>query len=170
MIEPLPVDPTWPRYSSDPFPAYRFVPGLSPHPRKDPHGHSYGRLDPAPAPFSPDLWHESAAYRYGIDLYNFAYWWESHEVFEGLWKGAGPSTEQGRFFQALVQLAAANLKCFMGNDRAAANLRNAAAERLRRVNSPYQGIDVTALVDRLLSCNPPEPILLRLLDEGRLNY
>ena len=45
-----PADPTWPRYSARPFPAYRYVPGLTPHPRRDASGHSFG------AP-QPGAWH-----------------------------------------------------------------------------------------------------------------
>ena len=51
MIEPHPPDPAWPRYSTRPFPSYRFVPGKSPHPRRDPHGHSYGQPEPKLQPF-----------------------------------------------------------------------------------------------------------------------
>ena len=52
-------------------------------------------------------------YLYAIDLYNYAYWWECHEVLEGLWR-AGQTTKQGNFFRALIQLAAANLKRSLG--------------------------------------------------------
>lgn len=169
MNEPQPADPSWPRYSAAAFPLYRFVPGESPHPRKDPRGHSYGKADPAPETFRPGSWRHSGLYRYGIDLYNHSYWWESHEVFEALWRAAGRDTEQGRFFQALVQLAAANLKAFMNNHRAAANLRRAAAERLRLVRTPYQGIDVAILVRRLVS-GDGGPILLALTDDPRRDY
>ena len=110
MTEPEPPDPQWPRYSTRPFPSYRFVPRRTPHPRRDPSGHSYSLPEPKPIPFSVDRWHTSEDYLYGIDLYNFAYWWECHEVFEGLWHAVGHHSEQGNFFQALIQLAAANLK------------------------------------------------------------
>src|SRR3989441_5753773 len=74
-----------PRFTDRPFPAYRFIPGQSPHPRRDPHGHSYGQPEPTPPPFMPEEWWDSEWYLYGIDLYNYGYWWECHEVFEGLW-------------------------------------------------------------------------------------
>lgn len=94
MTEPQPADPHGPRYSTRPFPPYRFVPGQTPHPRRHPHGHSYGQAEPNPALFPAEEWQKSDAYLYGIDLYNFAYWWECHEVFEGLWHAAGRETEQ----------------------------------------------------------------------------
>ncbi len=47
--------PRVPRYSREPFPAYRFVPGEHPHPTRDPAGHSFGRPE-AVVPPSPETW------------------------------------------------------------------------------------------------------------------
>jgi predicted metal-dependent hydrolase len=84
-------------------------------------------------------------YLYGIDLFNFAYWWECHEVFEGLWHAVGPDTEQGTFFQALIQLAAANLKRFVGNEQAAQKLARSGLARLQTLPHLYMGLDMTDL-------------------------
>ena len=144
-MEPEPPDPTWPRYSAHPFPSYRFVPGRTPHPRRNPLGHSYGQPELKPASFPAAQWQTSEDYLYGIDLYNFAYWWESHEVFEGLWHAVGHDTEQGNFFRALIQLAAANLKQFLGNERAAQQLARSGVARLRKLPQFYMGVDVGRL-------------------------
>ena len=100
---------------------------------------------------------------YGIDLYNFAYWWECHEVFEGLWHAAGHGTEQGNFFQALIQLAAANLKYFLGNPAAAHNLFRSGIIRLQNVSPSYMGIDVPRLTEalqaHLISPHPHTPLI-----------
>src|SRR5207249_7363028 len=88
-----------PRYSTRSLPGYAFIPGTNPHPRRDPHGHSYGVPDPKPAPFEPDQWRGSDEYRFAVDLFNFGYWWECHEVLEGFWRAVGPKTEQGSAFQ-----------------------------------------------------------------------
>lgn len=150
-------DPTPPRYSSHPFPSYRFVPGRTPHPRRTPHGHSYGQPELNPTAFSAAQWQDSEDYLYGIDLYNHAYWWECHEVFEELWKIAGRHTEQGHFFQALIQLAAVNLKQFMGNRRAALNLLQRGLVRLEEVPASYMGIDVIRLTENVRQrMNGPE--------------
>jgi len=149
VIEPHPANPTWPRYSTRPFPSYRFLPGKNSHPRRDPLGHSYGQPEPTLLAFPPEEWQRSEDYLYGIDLYNFAYWWESHEVFECLWHAAGHDTEQGNFFQALIQLAAANLKLFTGNHQAAENLIRSGLVRLRKVPESYMGIDVARLTEDL---------------------
>jgi hypothetical protein len=147
VIEPQPPDPTWPRYSTHPFPSYRFLPGNNPHPRRDSRGHSFGKPEPKPSGFRPAEWHKSEEYLYGIDLYNYAYWWECHEIFEGLWHTVGHNTEQGNFFQALIQLAAANLKLFSGNHRAAENLVTSGIVRLQKTPKFYMGIDVTRLTE-----------------------
>lgn len=151
-MDSYPPNPMWPRYSTKPFPSYRFLPGKNPHPRRDPLGHSYGQPEPKFLAFPPEGWHKSEDYLYGIDLYNYAYWWECHEVFEGLWHAAGHDTEQGNFFQALIQLAAANLKSFVGNQHAAGNLLSSGLERLQKLPLFYMGVNVAALADDTRHC------------------
>ena len=81
---------------------YPIFPGHAPHPRRHPKG---------PFIYSPILfcarssqnnWKTSEDYLYGIDLYNWTYWWEAHEVFEGFWHTYGAYTG-GNFFQTLIQ-------------------------------------------------------------------
>lgn len=139
---PRPLNPNWPRYSPHPFPSYHYLPGQTPHPRRSPRGHSYGQPELKPGLFPAAQWKRSDDYLYGIDLYNFAFWWESHEVFEGLWHASGRNSVQGNFFQSLIQLAAANLKHFMGNEAAAQKLVHAGIIRLQNVPSVYMGINV----------------------------
>jgi uncharacterized protein len=148
-IEPQPPDPSWPRYSHRPFPFYRFVPGRSPHPRRHLRGHSYGQEEAKPVLLSPEQWRGDDEYLYGIDLYNYAYWWECHETLERLWHAAGRTTEQGNFFRALIQLAAANLKHFLGDGHATSNLLEAGLARLETIPACYMGIDVANLTDHL---------------------
>lgn len=165
MGEPVAPDPGWPRYSTRPFPAYRFIPGHAPHPRRDPRGHSFGRPEPDPSAAEPDRWRDNEWYRYGVDLFNFAYWWECHEVFEACWHAAGHRTEQGRFFRALIQAAAANIKQFIGSRQAADNLTRAALGRLRGLPRCYMGMDVEAFtrdVRDYFSGRRKIPALIRL--------
>ncbi|MER3422862.1 MAG: DUF309 domain-containing protein [Nitrospiraceae bacterium] len=142
MIEPSPPDPDWPRYATHPFPPYRFIPGKTPHPRRSPLGHSYGQPEFRPPALPPEQWRENAWYLYGVDLYNFAYWWECHEVFESLWHAAGHNTDPGRFFQGLIQIAAANLKQFVGTAHATEHLVKSGIERLQKFPQFYMGMDV----------------------------
>jgi uncharacterized protein len=134
------------RYASDPFPPYRYVPGRTPHPRRHPAGHSYGRPEPRPALVAPEAWATSGAYLAAVDLFNFGYWWECHEAFEALWNGAGRQGEQARFLQGLIQIAAAGLKRVQGPPAGARALARRGMDRLAATPSPYMGIDVRALL------------------------
>lgn len=142
-------EPGAPRYSSRPFPAYRFLPGQSPHPRRNPRGHSFGCPEPAPAVVTVQNWQRSDWYRYGVDLFNYGYWWEAHEVFEALWDAAGHDTEAGQFFQALVHVAGANLKLEVENLASAVTLANNGLRRLARLPPHYMGVDLRELSERL---------------------
>lgn len=164
-VEPSPANPDWPRYSSRPFPAYRYVPGNSPHPRRNPQGHSFGYPEPSPTPCRPEEWSQSEDYRFGIDLYNFAYWWECHEVFEGFWHAVGRKTEQRLFFQALIQLAAANLKRHTRHLNAAENLLRTSLQKFYGIPPFYMGLDMADLMNRLdaqIATEQAPPLLLEL--------
>lgn len=164
-VEPSPANQDWPRYSSRPFPAYRFVPGHRPHPRRHPQGHSFGCPEPSPAPCRPEEWFQSEDYRFGIDLYNFAYWWECHEVFEGFWHAAGRKTEQGQFFQALIHLAAANLKRFTHHPAAERSLLGKSTRLFSGLPDRYMGIDLAELRNSLTAAlrqGLPHPLLMTL--------
>lgn len=137
-----PVTVGWPRYSRRLLPTYRFLPGLTPHPRHNPLGHSFGQPESLPRPCEHDHWSHSKDYLYAIDLYNFAYWWEAHEVLEGLWHACGRTTTAGNFFQALIQFAAAHLKRALGNEPAAHNLARYGLLRLKNCPTPYMGLDI----------------------------
>lgn len=155
----------WPRYSHRPFPCYRFVPGNTPHPRRDPRGHSYGVAAVTPPAFSPDAWLDSEVYRYGIDLYNFAYRWECHDTFESLWHMTGTKTQQGNFFQALIQIAAANFKRALGASASTEKLARYGLTRFSHVPSHYMGLDVEALTQDVQSYflgSRPQPARIRL--------
>ena len=169
--EPRPPEPACPRYSRGPLPAYRYVPGRSPHPRRHPHGHSYGRPEPRSEAVEPDAWASSELYRVAVDLYNHGYWWECHEALEAIWHAAGRETEQGQFLQGLIQVAASHLKRFMGSKDAARALAERGLARLARTPSPYMGIDVRAFERAVRACVDGEasapPAITLLLDGPR---
>ncbi len=89
-------------------------------------------------------WEESETYLYGIDLFNFAYWWECHEELESLWHAVGHNSEVGVFLQGIVQVAAANLRRFMDpdNPQAGSSLLDKAMDKLRGFDGIYMGVDV----------------------------
>jgi uncharacterized protein len=143
--EPSAPDPSCPRYTRGLLPPYRFVPGRTPHPRRDVRGYAYGRPELPPEPLDPAAWASSEVYLRGIDLYNFAYWWESHEIFEAIWHGAGRSGVLGGFAQGMVQIAAAHLKRFMGAQESARALLDRGILRLGEVPERYLGVHVRRL-------------------------
>src|SRR5919106_558592 len=98
-----------PRYSSRPLPPYRFVPGETPHPTRDPEGHSRDVRKLPVTAWRPEDWREIEEWLWAIDLFNAGYWWESHEALESLWHAAGRNTPPARFVQSLIHLSAACL-------------------------------------------------------------
>lgn len=166
--EPSPPDPAWPRYSSRPFPPYRFVPGLTPRPDAEwraAHGSVVG-------PWSPDEWRTLEPYLHGIDLYNFAYWWEAHEALEELWHAAGRTSEQARFVQGIIHLSAANLNLHRGNLAAGRRQARRGIDGLgRHAGQVWMGIEVDTFVgdvERYLAGRASGPALieLRLVEEA----
>lgn len=94
------------------FPPYAYVSGRAPHPVTDPRGHLYGHVAcPAPAVDSPIWWTE---FDYARDLWNHGYYWEAHEVWEGLWHGVPRAHPWGLLLQGLIKLAAAGVKAREG--------------------------------------------------------
>lgn len=148
-LQPEPLDPNWPRYSDRPFKPYRYVPRQTPHPYRDMGGHSFGRGFPDATAFPPDKWRSAPEYLLGIDYYNFAYWWEAHEILEEIWHLVGHQTEQGQFLQGVIQVAAGFLHRFGGRTRQFHI--QAERGRARLINTPdsYMGVDVAGFVEEL---------------------
>jgi hypothetical protein len=92
------------------LPPYAFVPGYSPHPRSNPSGHSYGKVEEKPQPMDPLNWQNSKLYLYGIDLFNNGFYWEAHEAWESLWHAAGKEGHTADFLKALIKVTAAAVK------------------------------------------------------------
>jgi hypothetical protein len=139
------VTPT--RYTDREPPAYRHVPGRTPHPTRDPQGHSYGR----PEEDVPDLnvadWRECEPYRYGVDLFNAGYWWECHEVMEDLWHAAGIGSPAAHVLQAVIQCAAAHLKIVCGQPKGARRLLEHARKHVFWGHERRLGLDLQAMID-----------------------
>ena len=126
-----------PRFVPDvPLPPYSFVPGRFPHPVSDPAGHMYGKPPERPAAPDPDRWEECEAYLRGVDLFNYGFYWEAHETWEGLWHACGRRGPTADFLRGLIKLAAAGVKVREGvpagvasHARRAAAIFRDAAER-----------------------------------------
>ena len=93
------------------LPRYTYVPGSgSPHPIRDPRGHSHNRKLPPPIALDPETWAENRWYLWAIDLFNLGYYWEAHEEWERLLRATGADSTCGRFLKGLIKLAAAGVK------------------------------------------------------------
>jgi len=104
-----------PRYSKKPFPKYRYIPSVNPHPGIHPEGHSYGKPEEKISYLSPDKWARNTCYLFGVDLFNHGYWWEAHEAWETVWLTTKKTNLEGQFLQGLIQFSAALLKLYSGN-------------------------------------------------------
>ncbi len=109
------------------FPAYAYLPGRQPHPVRDPGGHSY-QAEPHVAPVELALTSEN--FYWGIDLFNYGYYWEAHEAWEGLWQVAS-SPRYRLFFKGMILLAATGVKIREGKQAAATRHATRAAKVLR---------------------------------------
>jgi hypothetical protein len=140
------------RYNNEKkFPPYAFVPGYFPHPRSHPDGHSYQLNDKQPAPMSNHKWEESEAYLYGIDLFNFGYYWESHEEWEGLWKAAGKEGNTADFLKALIKMSAAAVKIRQGQPAGVKEHASRAGSIFRNLleitgKTKFAGLDLNFLI------------------------
>ena len=93
------------------LPRYTHVPGTgTPHPYRDPRGHSYDRKPLQAKPLIELRWAENRSYLYGLDLFNLGFYWESHDEWDRLYKVTTPDTLEGRFLKGLVKMAAAGMK------------------------------------------------------------
>lgn len=146
--EPKPFDPNFPRYCPQRnFPPYRFVPGLNPRPIE----HCCGSEEHNDtATFTPDQWAKNENYLYGVDLFNYAFWWEAHEAWEGDWLYA--HGDQRQFLQGLIKISAALIK---RNSRQLRGVQNHARSGIEKLNSVaenhrfYMGIDLPKFIDLL---------------------
>jgi hypothetical protein len=142
----LMVDSQNQRYTDRPLPAYRHLPGKTPHPTRDPAGHSYNQPEPDLPDLNHENWRKSQEYLYGIDLFNEGYWWECHEVLEGLWLVAGTGSPAGHVLQAVIQCAAAHLKAFTDRPVGAMRLHDHSLKHARWSGDRKLGLDMDTMI------------------------
>lgn len=153
IVNPFPPpDPTCPRYTGKNLPPYRFIPGLNPHPVRDPRGHSYGLAAESLSFIEPAQWQKNQAYLYGVDLYNYGFWWESHEQWENVWHTTDKDSAYGQFLQGLIQISAAFIKWHLRQHDGLEKLYNLGMKRLKFVverNQVFMGLTLPGHIDKL---------------------
>ena len=146
------------RYSTKPFPPYRFIPGVNPHPFESPQGHSYGKPEPVAESLNLNNWSKNETYLYGVDLYNNNYWWEAHEGWESLWKKSLEDPLTREFLQGLIKTSAAFLKWQSKTPHGVQAHYQGALKHLKKVvqqHSVYMGIDLPTHINRIEACFSP---------------
>lgn len=140
-----------------PLPPYSYVPKRFPHPISHPDGHSYsesGHSADAPVtdatlsePPSLIAWPPPDDFLFGIDLFNHAFYWEAHEIWEQLWIACGRTGRDADFLKALIKLAAAGVKLREGNAVGITRHANRAHQLLQLVQSqlPADQTDLAGL-------------------------
>lgn len=137
------------RYTDGALPPYRHRPGRTPHPVRDPQGHSFGKAERDRPTFDRHRWMEDEDYLDGVDLYNAGYFWEAHEAWEAAWKTVGRGSLPGLFLQGLIQVSAALLKRELGSPRGVERLSRKGIEKLERVRRSSEsccGIDLGCFI------------------------
>lgn len=104
------------------FPPYAHRLGTTPHPRRDPRGHSYGRPEPERLPFDPSRARSDAEWNRAIELFDAGYHWEAHELFEARWRGTVAPPVRA-LLRGLVQLCALELAIAANSTRPARSNR-----------------------------------------------
>lgn len=128
------------RYSTRELPPHPFVPGATSRPP--------GEGRDRPAPWRPEEWRGLESWLWAVDLFNHEYWWECHEVLEGLWLAAGRTSPHARFVQSIVHLSAACLNARRGHASASRRQAARAVRGLRSARSRgrvVMGIEVERL-------------------------
>ena len=109
-----------------PWPSYRFVPGLQPHPTKGEGGHGgCGLPDDTPLP---------RAIARGLDLVAGHFVWEAHEALEIGWRIAPEPTRT--MLGGLIKLCAAILRAHLGDGASARRLLERARAQLGASEPP----------------------------------
>ena len=166
------------RYTTIPLPRYRHVPGMTPHPISDKNGHSYGKRNENIQRIFESDWQSNELYLYAIDLFNYKYFWETHEALEDLWKIEDDSNTK-LFLQGVIQISAAYVKWIEGIEEGAKKLSFKGLDKLlilKESQNTICGIDLpkfihehqTFLNTNLQKISIPPPIHLLIPDNDTL--
>jgi hypothetical protein len=144
------------------MPPYSYVPGGPwPHPISSPQGHSFGQVASREAAEKEGQAVRSPRLLRGIALFNAGYYWEAHEVWEGLWHGYGRRGTDADVVKALIKLAAAGVKVREGHEHGVRVHAGRAAELFASVRSAggshRLGLDLDQWAERCrgVAENPP---------------
>lgn len=158
------------------LPPYTHIPGVTPHPIRDPAGHSFqpprslaevlesSRNEPA---VSLENLTGEPEFSWAVTLFSAGYYWEAHEAWESLWHRAGRTGPAADFLKGLIKLAAAGVKLREHNADGVERHARRAGELFTSVESELfkgscEGLAhawprLIALAERLVQQPPPFP-------------
>jgi predicted metal-dependent hydrolase len=153
------------RYTTLPFPSFSYIPKLHIHPEKLSEKPHIPLLPELTEKFSVHSWKNCTNYLYAIDLFNYGYYWEAHEVLEKLWLSAGKKSPEGIFVQGIIQVSVAMLKWSQSNTTGLKRLTEKALPKLLSQDGIYLGMDSNNFIRQIKAFvaeeqkNPPLIIL-----------
>ena len=92
-----------------PFPTYAFLPGKGKHPHHNPEHWDIDLETLDQRVLSEDNFTDHQRYLLGIDLFNHQYFWETHEVFEGIWNDLNRKGDLAELSKGIILLGAAGV-------------------------------------------------------------
>ncbi len=102
-----------------------------PHPR-----HLNESTGPSPTRGTADSVWTDTRWLYGLDLFDAAFYWEAHEVWEGLWHTLNKPEPDAQLIQGMIQLSASLLTAELGRNAASLRLLARARTKLESSQSP----------------------------------
>jgi predicted metal-dependent hydrolase len=105
------------------------------------------------------------AFAHGIALFNAGFYWEAHEVWEGLWHAEGRTGPLAALLKGLIKLAAAGVKVRQHQPHGVVTHARRAGDTFRAVRNMRPalppGIDLERLIAQAdsLASNPPATVL-----------
>ncbi|GIW22395.1 MAG: hypothetical protein KatS3mg068_1402 [Candidatus Sericytochromatia bacterium] len=92
------------------FPPYSYIPGVYPHPKNNPQGHSYNKVKEKTSVINNENYSTHKEYIYSLELFNNGYYWEAHEELENIWNSVNRDSYIAEFLKALIKLCASGVK------------------------------------------------------------
>jgi hypothetical protein len=108
------------------------------------------------------------AWRYGVDLFNARFYWEAHEAWEIVWRGAKRGGAAYWATKGMIQLTASLLTLYMCRTDASRHLALRGAELLERAiatSATYRQLEL-ATVANLARARVVAPVELPRLEDA----